>query len=91
MAIQPEDLATFQESRPQYSEWQGIARVFFRRKISVIGLVIIVALIITAIFAPMLAPYDPTTTDVVNKLQPPSSEHWLGTDQVGRDILSRVI
>ena len=91
MAIQPEDLATFQESRPQYSEWRRITQIFFKRKVSIIGLVIIIALIITAIFAPMLAPYDPTVTDVVNKLQQPSSAHWLGTDQVGRDVLSRVI
>jgi peptide/nickel transport system permease protein len=91
MAMQPEALATFQESRPQYSEWRRITRIFFRRKISVIGLVIIVGLIITAIFAPLLAPYDPYHTDVANKLQQPSSAHWLGTDSVGRDTLSRVI
>ena len=91
MAIPPEAVPTSQESRRQYSEWRRMRRVFFGRKISVIGLVIIAGLIITAIFAPQLAPHDPTVTDVVNKLQQPSSEHWLGTDQVGRDVLSRVI
>ncbi|UCC61375.1 MAG: ABC transporter permease [Dehalococcoidia bacterium] len=84
-------MATFQESRRQYSEWRRIAQVYLRRKVSVLGLVIIVGLIVTAIFAPLLAPYDPTVTDVVNKLQQPSSAHWFGTDQVGRDVLSRVI
>jgi peptide/nickel transport system permease protein len=91
MAIHPEALATFQESRPQYSEWRRIARIFFRRKISVIGLVIIVGLIITAIFAPQLAPYDPYVTETGNKLQQPSSAHWLGTDSLGRDTLSRIL
>ena len=90
MAIQPEAL-TFQESRAHRSEWRRVARIFFRRKVSVIGLVIIVGLVITAIFAPMLAPYDPSDTDAANKLQQPSSAHWLGTDSVGRDTLSRVI
>jgi peptide/nickel transport system permease protein len=91
MAIQPEALATFQESRPHYSEWRRITRIFFRRKISVIGLAIIVALIITAIFAPLLAPYDPYHPDLANGLLQPSSAHWLGTDAIGRDTLSRVI
>lgn len=84
-------LTAFPEPGPQHSEWRRIARVFFRRKISVVGLVIIAALVITAIFAPLLAPYDPYETDTANKLQPPSSEHWLGTDPVGRDTLSRVV
>lgn len=91
MAIRPEALAAFEKSRPQYSEWRRIARIFFRRKVSVIGLVIIVALVITAIFAPLLAPYDPYAVDPANRLQPPSGAHWLGTDSVGRDTLSRVI
>ena len=91
MAIKPEGPATFQESRPQYSERRRIAKVFFRRKISVIGLVIITVLIITAIFAPLLAPHSPYIGDSHNKLQPPSNEYLLGTDAVGRDVLSRVI
>ena len=91
MAIEADALSTFQESRPQYSEWRRITRIFFKRKISAIGLVIIVLLIITAIFAPLLAPYDPYETNVTNKLSQPSSAHWLGTDSVGRDTLSRVI
>ena len=43
------------------------------------------------IFAPLLVPYDPTFLDPVIRLQPPSAEHWFGTDNTGRDILSRVI
>jgi peptide/nickel transport system permease protein len=68
-----------------------VARVFLRRKISAIGLVIILLMIIMAIFAPLLAPYDPFEIDVTSFLQSPSSQHWLGTDSVGRDLLSRMI
>ena len=83
----------FQEIPPKASEWKRIIRVFFRRKIAVIGLVLISLLIITAIFAPLLAPYDPyeTDTDTTSILADPSSEHWLGTDAIGRDTLSRII
>ena len=82
---------TFQEIPPKQVEWKRIVRVFFRRKIAVIGLVIIFLIILTAIFAPLLAPYDPYQTDTTIQLAPPSSEHWLGTDAVGRDTLSRII
>ncbi len=91
LAIDADALSTFQESRPQYGEWRRIIRIFFGRKLSVIGLVIIVLLMITAIFAPLLAPYDPYQTNPRNKLAQPSSAHWLGTDSLGRDTLSRVI
>lgn len=46
---------------------------------------------LAAIAAPVLAPYDPTAVDVMNLLAPPSAQHWFGTDQVGRDIFSRVL
>jgi len=47
--------------------------------------------ILLALFAPWLAPYNPDTVDIMQALQPPSLEHWFGTDQVGRDVLSRVL
>ena len=76
---------------PRHSEWRRFARVFFGRKLYLIGFIIVVILFITAIFAPLLARYDPISNDLPNKLQGPSWEHWLGTDQLGRDILSRII
>ncbi|WP_075214099.1 ABC transporter permease [Mongoliimonas terrestris] len=48
-------------------------------------------IVLTALFGPMLAPYDPLATDTAAALQPPSALHWFGTDQVGRDIFSRVL
>ncbi|KHL13381.1 peptide/nickel transport system permease protein [Mumia flava] len=56
-----------------------------------IGLVVVGLFTLTALLAPWLAPYDPIAQDVTNALQPPSSVHWLGTDELGRDQLSRII
>ena len=47
--------------------------------------------VFAALFAPWIAPYDPNAVDVMHALQAPGAEHWLGTDQVGRDVLSRVL
>jgi len=68
-----------------------VASRALRNPLSVAGLIIIGTLIGLAIVAPLVAPYDPTKTDVVNRLAPPSAAHWFGTDALGRDILSRVI
>lgn len=64
---------------------------FFRSKLAVVGLLIIIGLILTAMFAPQIAPFDPVTTDLANRLQPLSSDHWFGTDEMGRDIFSRIV
>ncbi len=87
----PAGAGIFSEAPPKRSEIRRILSIFFGRPLPVIGLVLIVLLIIMAIFAPLLAPYDPYKMDIVNKLQPPSLKHFLGTDSLGRDTLSRVI
>lgn len=56
-----------------------------------IGLIIVGSLVAMAILAPLISPYDPNYTDVYNRLSPPSTKHILGTDHLGRDILSRII
>lgn len=76
---------------PYDSELRRVVKVFFQRKLAVIGLVFILLLIITAIFAPWLAPYDPYKMNMRAQLLQPSPEHLLGTDALGRDTLSRVI
>jgi len=55
------------------------------------GAIITLAIVAAAVLAPFLAPYDPTEQDIMSRLQGPSSEFWLGTDQFGRDILSRLM
>lgn len=66
-------------------------RSFVRNPLAVCGLVVVLALIFVAAAAPLIMPYDPLMTDLGGRLKPPSSEHWFGTDHLGRDIFSRVI
>lgn len=68
-----------------------IAKRFFRSPLVVIGTIIILTLVVTAIFADVLAPYDYAQQDLMLSLEYPSREHWLGTDEFGRDVLSRII
>ena len=56
-----------------------------------LGLLICLAWIVVAICAPVLAPHDPNLGDVLIKFQAPSAEHWFGTDELGRDVFSRVL
>ena len=62
-----------------------------RRPLAGACLLIATGFILMAIFAPWLAPYSPSATDFNATLAPPSSQHWLGTDELGRDVLSRII
>src|SRR3990172_8170438 len=64
---------------------------FKRNKLAVLGGIIVLTLFITAIFAPLLSPYDPNSINVKHILEPPDSTHPFGTDDLGRDILSRMI
>ena len=66
-------------------------RRVIRNKIAMVALAFIVFLVFVAIFAPLIAPYDPDEQDLVNTFAGSSSEHWLGTDDLGRDTLSRLI
>jgi peptide/nickel transport system permease protein len=79
------------ETSPHVSEFRRIVRVMFTRKVVVVGLVIILIMVVMAIFAPLLAPYPPDKTNLGESLLPPSGAHWLGTDALGRDTLSRII
>jgi peptide/nickel transport system permease protein len=83
--------SSWSEVAPSYSETKRMIAVFTGRPLPVIGFAITVLLILVAIFAPLIAPHDPYKMDIINKLQPPSSEHLLGTDSLGRDTLSRII
>lgn len=81
----------FLEAPPHISEWRRFWRVFLQRKLVVIGLVILAILVITAIFAELLAPYDPYRGVMRDSLEQPSLKYLLGTDIQGRDTLSRLI
>ena len=62
-----------------------------RNKLALFGLSIVILLILVAIFAPFIAPYDPIARVKEDSLQPPGAKYWFGTDILGRDIFSRVI
>lgn len=69
----------------------GFIRLLLRNRLAAVGLGFIVLWTIAAVIAPWVAPYDPYVPDVASKLQSPSAAHLLGTDNFGRDILSRVL
>ncbi|HKI99994.1 MAG TPA: ABC transporter permease [bacterium] len=78
------------ETRSSY--WWKEAKRFLRTKpLGTTGLIIVLAYIIIAIFANQVAPYHPLDTDYANLLAAPSLAHWLGTDDFGRDVLTRII
>lgn len=62
-----------------------------RDPLGLLGLALVIIVLGAAIFADVISPYDPAKIDVLHKLQGPSAAHWLGTDQLGRDTLSRII
>src|SRR4051812_45158305 len=66
-------------------------RAFNTNKTSWIGLAVFVIIVLLAIFAPLIAPFDPNDQNIMEKLRAPSLEHWFGTDSFGRDTLSRVL
>jgi peptide/nickel transport system permease protein len=66
-------------------------RVKVRRGGRLVGLVVIALLVVLAVFGDSIAPYDPNAQDIAHRLQGPSGGHWLGTDHLGRDVLSRLI
>jgi len=81
---------TIEQSR-RTTEALRIIRVMFSRWVVVLGSVIILLLIITAVFAPFIAPYPPNQQDLRASAEQPSARHLLGTDELGRDQLSRII
>jgi ABC-type dipeptide/oligopeptide/nickel transport system permease subunit len=76
--------------RSQVGFW-AVVRAIFKHRLSRAGIVIIIGFILIAIFAPLLSPYPPNKQDLYHVLSGPTKDHWLGTDNVGRDLLSRVI
>jgi peptide/nickel transport system permease protein len=73
------------------SQLVSVLRRLLRSKFAVLGGSVVTVIVIAALFAPIVAPYEPTKQDIINLLQGPSPEHPLGTDELGRDTLSRII
>ena len=73
------------------SQWKDVWIRLRRNKLAMVGMVIAVLLALMAIFAPVIAPYDYQVQSIAERLQMPSAQHLMGTDRMGRDILSRLI
>jgi peptide/nickel transport system permease protein len=69
----------------------SLPRLARHNPLAAVGVVLVAVFIICALFAPWIAPQDPSRIDLPNRLQPPSAQHLCGTDELGRDILSRLI
>lgn len=80
-----------EEEQEILSPWKMFVRKFKKNKIAVAGLIIFIVMILSALLAPFLTPYSPYEMDYSKINQPPSSEHLLGTDEVGRDYLTRIL
>src|SRR5882757_10285442 len=72
-------------------KWRTAAALGRRNVLASIGMVLVAVFVIFALFAPWIAPQNPSNIDLPSRLQPPSGAHWFGTDELGRDIFSRVI
>ena len=83
-------VAQLETIRPE-SLWSKAWKRFLRHKLALFGLSVMAVLLFSAIAAPLLTPYDPLIQDLRNLRKPPTSEHWLGTDGLGRDIMTRVL
>jgi peptide/nickel transport system permease protein len=76
--------------RKKSSQMSLVWSRFKKNRLALVGFIIVSIVIFIAIFAPLLTPYDPLDTDPFNRLKAPSAEHWLGTDELGRDVLTRL-
>jgi peptide/nickel transport system permease protein len=72
-------------------QWRLIVRRFVQHRVALGGLVLLAIVALAAIFAPLVAPHDPITINLLAMQQSPSWDHWLGTDLTGRDVFSRLI
>ena len=82
-------------TRPHIQREESLLYFFWRRfrkhSMALIGTIIIAIIILLVFLAPLLTPYDPFKQDLRNRLQTPSAEHWMGTDDLGRDLWTRIL
>lgn len=71
--------------------WKLYIKKFLRNKLAVGGIIIILLLLVAAVFAPLISTHNPIEGNIIERLQPPSQNHLLGTDEMGRDLFSRMI
>jgi len=90
-SIQPSPIKSVVEENKKVNSFLEFYRKLSKNKAALAGAIIVIIFILLAILAPYISPHDPVEMKLSNKLQTPSAEHWLGTDDKGRDILSRLL
>jgi peptide/nickel transport system permease protein len=90
MTAEPLRVAFIEEDAGE-RPWQRTMRLLARRRMALAGLAVVLFFIALAILAPLISPYDPLATNWAAVRKPPSALHWFGTDEIGRDVLARVI
>ncbi|MER2029443.1 MAG: nickel transporter permease [Solibacillus sp.] len=83
--------STVRKSNPRAEAFKTFMKRLLKNKAAVVGGLVILFIILVGIFGPFLVKTDPNAQNILNKLQPPSKEHWFGTDNFGRDIFSRIV
>ncbi|HMA06325.1 MAG TPA: ABC transporter permease [Ramlibacter sp.] len=87
MSAVPAPVVTARGATPGQRAWRRLVR----RRGAMLGLVVVIVFVVMAVFAPYIAPYDPVATSWSAVRKAPSAQYWFGTDEIGRDVLSRVI
>lgn len=80
-----------EKRHPHWNEFKYLLTLMSKNTLTIVGLVLISVLVLTAVFQSFIAPYDPIKLNLMERLQPPSPDHLFGTDDLGRDVFSRVV
>jgi len=91
LPVEEESAARPGKRRRTSGQLEDIWRRYRRNKLAMVGLAVVILLIVIAILAPWISPYDPKQQNLLNTIQPPSAEHWFGTDTLGRDVFSMML
>lgn len=78
-------------SSSRRERWRAAWKQFRRSRLALPGLGLFMLFVLAGLFAPLIAPYSPNATDLANVMSPPSAAHWFGTDELGRDLFTRIL
>src|ERR1041384_4689651 len=91
MSADARDTGFVQERETGVFARAGVLRRLARDHVAAMAGLVLIGIVLAALFAPLIAPYDPYFTDLTKVMRAPDAEHWFGTDNTGRDIFSRVL
>ncbi|MEM7250803.1 MAG: ABC transporter permease [Pseudomonadota bacterium] len=91
MAVPSPQIGAIEDLAPKIPLSKKIWRIFRTQPLGMAGLFVVLVMIFAGVFAPEIAPYDPEENDFGAMFSPPAADHWLGTDEFGRDIFSRIV